>query len=146
MQVAALMTAPVIACAPDESLRGAARRMADHHCGCLPVTAHDDGGQQRLIGIVTDRDLACRGLAAGLDADHAQVHACMSFPVQTIAADADLGACAERFTTTGVRRLVVIDAGGRYIGVISRCDLQRYVTDSTAGAGESTHRPQEPCP
>lgn len=126
MRVADLMTSAVAVCAPQEPIRTAAHRMNERRCGCLPVLV-DDAGQQRLVGIVTDRDLVCRAVALGLDPNGTEIARCMSFPVQTIASDADLGECAERFTTTGVRRLVVIDEQNRCQGVISRADLQRFV-------------------
>lgn len=135
MRVADLMTSEVAECSPEESIRAAAKRMVDHHCGCLPVTVCD-GDQRRLVGIVTDRDLACRAVAEGLDPEHTEVGRCMSFPVQTIARDADLGECADRFTTICIRRLVVVDDQNRCLGVISRADLQRFVTDTATTQGD----------
>lgn len=133
MRVADLMTPRVADCSPHESIRAAARRMVEHHCGCLPVMVRDDD-RKRVVGIVTDRDLACRAVAEGLDPEQTEVRRCMSFPVHTITGDADLSECADRFTTLGVRRLVVVDGQNRCQGVISRVDLQRYVT-ATAEAG-----------
>lgn len=141
MRVADLMTSHVAACSPQESIRAAARRMVDHRCGCLPVTVCD-GDQQRLVGIVTDRDLACRALAEGLDPEHTEVGRCMSFPVQTIARDADLGECADRLTTFSIRRLVVVDEQNRCLGIISRADLQRFIIDTaTAQGGDPSPAP-----
>lgn len=134
MRVADLMTSDVAECSPDESIRAAAKRMVDHHCGCLPVTVCD-GDQRRLIGIVTDRDLACRAIAEGLDPEHTEVGRCMSFPVQTIARDADLGECVDRFAAIKIRRLVVVDDQNRCLGVISRADLQRFVIDTATTQG-----------
>ncbi|MBA3697372.1 MAG: CBS domain-containing protein [Planctomycetes bacterium] len=131
MRVADLMTANVADCSPEDSIRLAALRMNERRCGCLPVTVCDDG-EKRLVGIVTDRDLACRAVAEGLDPENTQVALCMSFPVQTIARDADLCECAERFSTLGVRRLVVVDADNRCQGIISRADLYRFITDQSA--------------
>lgn len=127
MRVADLMTADVAECSPDESVRAAAHRMNENRCGCLPVTVCDEG-HKRLVGIVTDRDLACRVVAQGMDPEKTEVARCMSFPVQTIARDADLGECVDRFTTSGLRRLVVVDEQNRCQGIISRADLQRFVT------------------
>lgn len=131
MRVADLMTTAVAECSPDESIRVVAQRMNDHQCGCLPVTICD-GGEKRLVGIVTDRDLACRAVAQGLDPERTMVSKCMSFPVHTITREADLGECAERFTGSGVRRLVVVDALNQLQGIISRADLQRFVMEQSA--------------
>lgn len=145
MRVADLMSTEVAECSPDESLRVAAQRMNDHRCGCLPVMVRD-GEDKRLIGIVTDRDLACRGVAQGLDPEHTGVDRCMSFPVHTIAREADLGECAERFTSVGVRRLVVVDEANRCLGIISRADLQRYVTSQASTPPPAGSAPAEPFP
>jgi CBS domain-containing protein len=130
MRVADLMTSDVAECSPEDSIRIAAMRMNQRRCGCLPVMAND-GGRKRLVGIVTDRDLACRAIAQGLDPELTKVARCMSFPVHTIPHDADLWECADRFTTIGVRRLVVVDEQNRCRGIISRADLNRFVTDQT---------------
>ena len=126
MRVADLMSTGVAVCSPEESIRVAAQRMLERGCGCLPVTAWD-GTQQRLVGIVTDRDLVCRAVAAGLDPEHTAVERCMSFPVHTIDAEVDIVACADRFTAVDVRRLVVTDGEHRCLGILSHTDLKRYV-------------------
>ena len=130
MLVAELMTADIVECSPGEPIRVVAARMNERRCGCLPVMVQD-GDQKRLVGIVTDRDLACRAVAEGLDPERTEVARCMSFPVQTIAPEADLWQCAERFSTLGVRRLVVVDGGNRCRGIISRADLNRFVIDQS---------------
>jgi CBS domain-containing protein len=131
MQVGQLMTARIAECAPQDSIRAAARRMREVACGCLPVTS-EDGGRKRLVGFITDRDLVCRVLAEGLDPDRTEVGRCMSVPVHTIRRDADLGDCADRFAAIGVRRLVVVDDQERCLGVISRADFHRYVAETVA--------------
>jgi signal-transduction protein with cAMP-binding, CBS, and nucleotidyltransferase domain len=73
------------------------------------------------VGVVTDRDLVRRGLAAGLAAD-ARVDAVMSTPVLTVDADADLAEVHRTFGRHAVRRLAVVD-GEHFVGVISLDDL-----------------------
>lgn len=143
MRVADLMTPEVIDCSPDESICVAAHRMNEHHCGCLPVTVCDRE-DKRLVGIITDRDLTCRAMAQGMDPEKTEVARCMSFPVQTIARDADLGACADLFTASGLRRLVVVDEQNRCQGIISRADLQRFVI--TQAVNEQPSAPGGPRP
>ncbi len=55
MRIQELMTESPVTCGPDEALREAAKKMEDSDCGCLPVTAGN--GSQRLVGIITDRDI-----------------------------------------------------------------------------------------
>jgi CBS domain-containing protein len=139
MRVADLMTTDVAMCSPRDSIRAAAQRMNDRRCGCLPVLAHEGDG--RLVGIVTDRDITCRAVAQGLDPERTEVARCMSFPVHTVARDADLGECAERFTAMGVRRLVVVNDDNRCLGIISRADLQRWVIEQAEPVPQSGNGP-----
>jgi CBS domain-containing protein len=76
---------------------------------------------ERLVGIVTDRDLVRRGLAQGLPTD-ARVDGIMSTPVVTIDADADLHDAFALFRTHAIRRLAVV-RGGQFVGMITIDDL-----------------------
>jgi CBS domain-containing protein len=102
--------------APERSLREAARIMEQSGVGALAVI---DG--ERLVGIVTDRDLVRRGMARDLPAD-ARVDAVMTTPVVTIDADADLHDVFSRFRTNAVRRLALVRAD-QFIGMITIDDL-----------------------
>ena len=62
-----IMTASPACCTPDSTAQEAARLMAQHACGCLPVV--EDTATNHLVGVVTDRDLAVRGLAEGKSVD-----------------------------------------------------------------------------
>jgi CBS domain-containing protein len=101
---------------PERTIREAARIMEQSGVGALAVI---DG--ERLVGIVTDRDLVRRGLARDLPSD-ARVDAVMSSPVVTVDADADLHDTFAVFRTHAVRRLAIVRAG-RFVGVISVDDL-----------------------
>jgi CBS domain-containing protein len=105
-----------VAVAPDCTLQAAATAMASAGVGSLAVLDGD-----RLVGIVTDRDLVRRGLARGLSAD-ARVDAAMSSPVVTIQADADLHEAFELFRTNAVRRVAVM-RGDRFAGMLTLDDL-----------------------
>lgn len=105
-----------VAIAPDRSLRDAAELMNSANVGALAVV---DG--ERLVGIVTDRDLVRRALAKGFDLG-ARVDAVMSAPVVAIAADADLHDAFALFRTNAVRRLAVVD-GERFVGMLTVDDL-----------------------
>ncbi|MEW2299744.1 CBS domain-containing protein [Streptomyces sp. NPDC006655] len=111
------MTAPPVTVAPDVGLAEAARRMAAASVGSVLVV--DDEGV--LVGIVTDRDVALRGLGGGLDGD-AGVEAVMSARVVTVDAGDDLRAAYRAFRRTGVRRLPVLELG-RVVGVLTVDDL-----------------------
>ncbi|WP_225813825.1 CBS domain-containing protein [Streptomyces spinosus] len=116
MKVAEVMTAPPVCVAPHVTLAEAARRMAEHGVGSVLVV---DGGTLR--GIVTDRDLAVRGLGGGLSS-RARVDEVMSSQVVSVEPADDLQRAYLMFRRTGVRRLAVLD-GGRVVGVLTVDDL-----------------------
>ena len=102
--------------APDRTITHAAKIMEVAAVGALAVV---DG--EELVGIVTDRDLVRRGMAARLSPD-ARVDSVMSSPVVTIDAEADLHGAFTLFRTHAVRRVAVV-RDGRFVGMISIDDL-----------------------
>lgn len=124
---------------PDRTIAHAAHVMEQSGIGLLAVI--DEG---RLVGVVTDRDLVRRGLAAGLSAD-ARVDAVMSTPVLTVDADADLDEVHSAFGRHAVRRLAVVD-GDHFIGIISLddvlVDLAAHLTDLTSPLAAEIDAPQ----
>ncbi|MFF4762288.1 CBS domain-containing protein [Streptomyces sp. NPDC001292] len=116
MKVSEVMTAPAVCVPPHVSLVEVSRRMAE--CAVGSVLVVKDGA---LHGIVTDRDLAVRGMGGGLGTE-ARVEAVMSPRVVTIEAADDLQLAYRSFRRAGVRRLPVLDAG-RVVGVLTIDDL-----------------------
>ncbi|MEV7391884.1 CBS domain-containing protein [Streptomyces sp. NPDC091215] len=117
MKVREVMTALPVAVAPDVRLAEAARRMVQAAVGSVLVVDDED----RLVGIVTDRDIALRGLGDGLDRD-AKVAAVMSGRVVTVDAGDDVQAAYRVFRRTGVRRLPVLELD-RAVGMLTVDDL-----------------------
>jgi CBS domain-containing protein len=105
-----------VAVAPADTVQHAATIMDQAGVGALAVV---DGPQ--LVGIVTDRDLVRRGLAAGLPGD-ARIDGVMTAPVVTIDADADVHEAFAAFRTHGIRRLA-IQRDGSFAGMITIDDL-----------------------
>jgi len=101
---------------PERTIRDAAQLMDEAGVGSLAVIEGD-----RLVGIVTDRDLVRRGLARRLTAE-ARVDGVMSAPVITISADADLHEAFGIFRTHALRRLAVV-RGEQFVGTITIDDL-----------------------
>ncbi|MEV6191969.1 CBS domain-containing protein [Streptomyces sp. NPDC051920] len=116
MKISEVMTAPPVCVAPGASLAEVAGRMAERAVGSVLVV--EDGG---LRGLVTDRDLAVRGLGTGLDPG-TRVDAVMSRPAVTVDADDDLQVAYRTFRRTGIRRLPVLDVD-RVVGVLTIDDL-----------------------
>jgi CBS domain-containing protein len=99
-------------------LQQAAQRMREHHVGALVVTAGD-----QVAGILTDRDLAIEVLARGLDAAHQNAGSLARSPLVAAREDESLDGAVARMQAAGVRRLVVQDAQGHLVGLVSFDDL-----------------------
>jgi CBS domain-containing protein len=139
MRLRTFMQAPVYACSPTTTLSIAAREMEAHNVGSLVVT--DD--EERVVGIVTDRDLAL-SLGHGRGAD-TPVEQIMSGSVVTIDETADIDDAAAAMDSRGVRRLPVVDDERHPIGMICLDDLYKYLTQETitlAGAVRAQGVPQ----
>jgi CBS domain-containing protein len=102
--------------------------MRDHDCGCVPIV--DDDG--KVVGIVTDRDLAVRGYAAGKDSS-TKLNDLMTPVANCCGLDDDLRDVEQKMAELQVRRIPIIDAEGRCLGIISQADIARAASsvDST---------------
>ncbi len=128
MQIAELMTREVEFIAPDAPVAAAAELMGELEVGALPV-----GSADRLAGIVTDRDLLYRVVARGLDCAAVRVADVASSPVVTCAEGDAVGVALDLMAAHHVRRLPVLDGGGRVSGWITLADLARaMLLDSEA--------------
>lgn len=117
MEVKDIMTRSVVSIHPGESVEVAARTMAQHNVGALPVCA---GG--KLCGVVTDRDLVTRCLASGRTAGATQVRQVMTGQVTAVRPDMDTGVAAHLMGRLQVRRLPVVE-DGKLCGMVSLGDL-----------------------
>lgn len=116
MNVSDRMSAPAVTIPPRTPVGEVARQMGEYGIGSVVVT---EGGALR--GIVTDRDLALRALAGGLDMGES-VDAVMTSPVVTVNATDDIHEAYRTFRRTGVRRLPVLD-GSQVVGMLTVDDL-----------------------
>lgn len=124
MKVQECMTREVRIVDPDETLEDAARAMAEIDAGILPVGEND-----RLIGIVTDRDIAIRGVGRGREPG-AKVRDVMSPEVRYCFESDDIEDVLNNMAEIRVRRLPVLDHDKRLVGVVSITDL---------ASGDETH-------
>ena len=116
MKVEDIMTRAVHSVKSGESIAHAARSMAENDVGMLPVIDGTD-----LLGIVTDRDIAVRALAAGIDPS-APIRRIMSENVATCSPEDDVDEALETMANEQVRRLPVCDEQDRVIGVLGLAD------------------------
>ena len=127
MKVSEVMTKDIETVRPDQQARDAARFMLHADAGSIPVT---DG--ERLIGIITDRDIAVRGVALGYGPE-ALVSELMTSGVVSAHADEPIEEAARKMGEAQVRRLPVIDDQERLVGIVSLGDLARETDEDTAG-------------
>ena len=122
MQAKEIMSSDPQCCTPEDTLRDAARMMADNDCGCLPVV--EDTAGKRVIGVLTDRDIAIRGVARGKTPD-SKVNDVMSPAPACCSAEDDVEVVEKIMTDKQVRRVPVVDGDGRVVGMIAQADLAR---------------------
>ena len=120
MQVRDLMNPSVVSITPGESAALAARLLSRHNLGSLPVCGEDGG----LRGIVTDRDIVLRCVAAEEDPAQTMVRDIMTRNCATVAPGDDCREATRLMSTQQVRRLPVVEKG-KLVGVISLADLAR---------------------
>ena len=126
MKVSDVMTSKVETIRPDQSAREAAAFMLSADTGSIPVTDGDT-----LIGMITDRDIAVRGIAKGYGPD-TPVRDLMSDDLICAREDDDVASAASRMSEAQVRRLPVIDSADKLCGMVSLGDLSREADRSTA--------------
>lgn len=124
MLVCEFMHSPAVTCNPDATLEQAAREMDRFNVGCLVVVT-DDG---HLVGIVTDRDIAVKGVGWGHDSA-TPVAKVMTKSVATIQSQALISEVASKMALWGVRRMPVVDVSGALKGVIALDDVTTALTD-----------------
>ncbi len=122
MKAREIMTANPACCTPDSTASEAARLMAECDCGVIPVV--EDTQSMRLVGVVTDRDLAVRGLAEGRGAD-AKVRDLMSTDLYCCRPGDSLKDVERTMTERQVRRVPVVDENNCCVGIIAQADLAR---------------------
>jgi CBS domain-containing protein len=128
MKVKELMTSDVKSCDLDTNLAAAAKIMWEEDCGAIPVT--DEGG--RVVGVITDRDICIAGATRSRTEGDIAVRDVISGAVYTCAPDDDARAALETMRHRRVRRLPVVDHGGRLTGIVS---IQDLATQARSGKG-----------
>ena len=106
----------------DESAQRAAQLMADNDCGCLPVV--DSNDSRRVIGVVTDRDLAVRVLARG-DGPETRVRDVMTGDPLCCTPDTDVRDLEQMMADRQVRRIVIVDEDDCCVGIVAQADIAR---------------------
>ncbi len=138
MKVADVMTRSVQLAEPGQSISSVARQMADSDAGFIPVREND-----RLVGMITDRDIAVRAVAAGKGPD-TPVREVMTPEVRYCYEDEPLGKVAKNMAEVKVRRLPVMDRDKRLVGVVTLGDIAQADRRAAGVAVSGTHQPGGP--
>jgi CBS domain-containing protein len=115
-----MMTPNPACCTPETTARDVANLMREFDCGSVPVV--QSGTDRRLVGMVTDRDLAVRGVAQGLGPE-ARVDELMTPEPVSCLVDDEVETVREVMIQQKVRRVPVVDPNGVVVGIVAQADL-----------------------
>lgn len=127
-QIRELMTANPSAIDAEKPVADAAKMMRDEDVGLAPIVEGD-----RLVGTLTDRDIAIRVVAEGRDPESTTVREVASTDVVTIDPAQSLDEALRLMAQHQVRRLPVVEEDGRLVGVLAQADIARHGDDSQTG-------------
>ncbi len=131
LRVSDVMTTYVEFIEPEASVKEAAEMMGELEVGALPA-----GSADRVEGVVTDRDILYRVVAAGLDPTRVRVREVLSRPVVACGEDDTVQAAMDMMAANHIRRMPVQDAVGRVVGWVTLADLARkLLVDSSTLQG-----------
>lgn len=131
MSVGKICNRSVVVVAPDDSVREAARRMAQYNVGTLVVLDADE----RLLGILSDRDVALRCIGSNLDPDADSVGDVMTSPVRSVPESTPIEDALSTMAASGVRRLPVVDAEDHLVGILSLDDVLELLAEEAEAIG-----------
>jgi len=116
-----VMTKNLVCCLPNDTVTKAAELMKSENIGSIPVIENEQ--TEKLVGIVTDRDLTLKVLADGLDAKSTKVEAVMTRKVVTCRAGTDLQKALDVMSKYQLRRVPIVNSDNRILGMISQADV-----------------------
>lgn len=127
-----VMTKNLVCCHPEDMVEKVAQLMQSENIGSVPVIENKQN--YRMIGIVTDRDLALKIVAKGQDAKTTKVGAVMTRQVVTCLAEDDLQKALDAMAEHQLRRIPIVDNDNRIVGIIAQADVATRVNlpDKTA--------------
>jgi CBS domain-containing protein len=119
------MTKDPVCCLPNDLVVDVAELMKSGNIGSIPVIENEQ--TKKLIGIVTDRDLTLKIVADGLDAKSTKVETVMTRKLVTCLADDDLQKALDAMAEHQLRRIPVVDADNKIVGIIAQADVATRV-------------------
>jgi len=141
MKARDLMTPNPTACKPSDELRSVLRIMKSEDCGIVPIT--EGNGESRVVGVVTDRDIALYLGTNNSRPSEVRVSEVMTTKLVSCGPEADIREVSRKMQEAQVRRVIVTD-GGKLLGVISTADLARASAHSPSDKmGEEVEKVME---
>lgn len=123
------MTPDPQCCTAEQLLHEVAQLMVECDCGEIPVV----DGDQKLIGVVTDRDIVCRVVARGMNPTAVSVKDIMTQPAISVGVDASLDAVMGKMEQHQIRRVPVVDERGSCCGIIAQADVALKAEEQDTG-------------
>ena len=120
-----VMTKNPVCCQPDDMVVKVAQLMQSENIGSIPVIENEQ--TQKLVGIVTDRDLALKIVAKGQDAKSTKVEAVMTRKIVTSRAGDDLQMALDAMAEHQLRRIPIVDDDDKIVGIIAQADVATRV-------------------
>jgi CBS domain-containing protein len=130
MKVQDIMTAQPRSLTPNATAREAAQLMKDTDTGVIPIV--ESASSSRLVGIVTDRDIAIRCVAAGLDGSCRLSDVMSADSIATAKPGDDVDRVMETMSREQVRRIPIVDERGSLVGIVAQADIVRKADDRKA--------------
>ena len=122
MKTQELMTESPATATVDDTARRVAELMADNDCGCVPIV--DAANTRRIVGVITDRDIAVRAVAKGKGPD-TRVRELMTSDPLCCTPDTDVRDLEQMMADRQVRRILIVDESRAIVGIVSQADLAR---------------------
>jgi CBS domain-containing protein len=122
------MTSNPCAIDADKSVAYAAKMMRDEDVGFAPIVEGD-----RLVGVLTDRDIAVKVVAEGKDPEWTKAHEVAATNPVTVSPEQDLDEALQLMATHQVRRLAIVEDGGRLVGVLAQADVAQEARPEETG-------------
>ncbi len=141
MDIQSIMTPNPKACPRNASLEQIAQMMRDEDIGEVPVV-DSDGGNRKLLGVITDRDIVVRAVAEGENPSRITAEDCMTSPAISCGENASLEECARTMASHRIRRIPIVDSSGNLCGIVAQADLQ--ATDARSLKEEVANRVSTP--
>ena len=129
MKIQEIMTKDPACVTPGTTVRDVAQLMQREDTGAVPVV--DGGDTRRLVGMITDRDIAIRVVAEGRDGETRVSEVMSAGRMATVTADDSVDDAMERMADEQVRRIPVVDERGTLLGIVSQADVVRKAKDDS---------------